>query len=312
MGATQRARYTRRVNCAPPTHFARSRSAPARFAPLALAWLCCATAGAQPRDHVEDRARVLSDSQRARLVQTLATLEQQSGIQMIVLTVPSTDGVPIQDYSIRKAGEWKLGQRGQDNGVLITVAVNDRKYWIEVGYGLESTLTDQFCGQVGRDHFQPHFKRGDYGGGLISGVGALLARATRAGGADPESASPAAPTTSGERRSDRGSRSGSVLSVCGFLPIVALVVLVLIASSRSRSRRRWGGSSASSWAWLLASELSRASRRSRRSSTWGSGGWGGLGGLGGFGGGGFGGGGGGSFRGGGGGRFGGGGAGGGW
>ena len=99
---------------------------------------------------------------------------------MIVLTIDTTDGVPIETYSINLAGQWKLGQKGKDNGALIVVAKNDRAYRLEIGYGLEGSLPDGFCGTVGRAYFAPYFKKGQYSEGVLLGVVVLVHKGCRA------------------------------------------------------------------------------------------------------------------------------------
>ena len=119
-----------------------------------------------PTHYVEDKAGIVSADYEQRLNGLLRELEQKTGVQFIVLTVNSTGGVPIEQYSIELAEQWKLGQKGKDNGFLLTVAVKDRKYRLEVGYGLEGFLTDQYCGRVGRDVLVPEMKRGRYSEGI--------------------------------------------------------------------------------------------------------------------------------------------------
>jgi len=119
-----------------------------------------------PRHYVEDYANVVDGSTERALNGILQELEQKTGVQYIVLTVETTSGAAIEQYSIELAEKWKLGQKGKDNGVLFTVAIRDRKYRFEVGYGLEGFLTDQFCGRVGREVLRPYMKRGDYSQGI--------------------------------------------------------------------------------------------------------------------------------------------------
>jgi len=121
-----------------------------------------------PRDHVVDLAGIIRDDARSRLNENLAELEQKTSAQVLVLTVQSLDGEDIESFSLRTAEEWKLGRKGKDNGVLITVAVKDRKYRIEVGYGLESVLPDSAVGSIGREYLVPFFRKGDYSAGIFS------------------------------------------------------------------------------------------------------------------------------------------------
>ena len=119
-----------------------------------------------PRHYVEDYANVINDSDERSLNGILQELEQKTGAQYIILTVKTTEGVPIQQFSIELTDKWKLGQKGRDNGMLFVLAAADRKYWFNTGYGLEGFITDQYCGQVGREVLVPYLKKGDYGKGI--------------------------------------------------------------------------------------------------------------------------------------------------
>ena len=118
--------------------------------------------GRMPASYVVDNAGIIDGNVRQALAGRLQELEQKTGVQMLVLTVQTTDGVPIEEYAINKAAEWKLGQKGKDNGLLFVVALKDRKYRIEVGYGLESVVPDSLAGTVGRQ-YRAFFRRGAYG-----------------------------------------------------------------------------------------------------------------------------------------------------
>ena len=119
-----------------------------------------------PRHYVEDYAKVINDSDEHSLNGILQELEQKTGVQYIILTVQTTEGVPIQQFSIELTNKWKLGQKGKDNGRLFVLAAADRKYWFNTGYGLEGFITDQYCGRVGREVLVPFLKKGDYGKGI--------------------------------------------------------------------------------------------------------------------------------------------------
>jgi uncharacterized protein len=119
-----------------------------------------------PQHYVEDYANVINDSDERSLNGVLQELEQKTGAQYIVLTVLSTGGLPIEQFSIELAEKWKLGQKGKDNGMLFVLSKNDRKWRFEVGYGLEGFVTDQYCGRVGRDVLVPYLRKGDYSRGI--------------------------------------------------------------------------------------------------------------------------------------------------
>jgi len=147
------------------------------FAALALAAALPALADkAVPflSGRVVDEAAMLPAETKQRMEEKLAAFEQRTGIQVAVLTVDSLEGEPIEDYSIRVAETWKLGQKGKDNGVLLLVAKQDRKMRIEVGYGLEPTLTDLESSRIIDNVIRPYFQKGDFGAGIEHGVDAIL------------------------------------------------------------------------------------------------------------------------------------------
>jgi uncharacterized protein len=123
---------------------------------------------AVPHDYVVDLAGVMPEEIQARLNVYLKELEQKTTAQVLVLTVQSLDGQSIEEFAFNTKEKWKLGQKGKDNGVLIVVAVKDRKYRLEIGYGLESILPDSMVGTIGRDYLVPYFKKGDYGSGIYT------------------------------------------------------------------------------------------------------------------------------------------------
>ncbi len=137
-------------------------------------------AGAAARDvppltgRVDDTANLISPEQRQRLEAQLAQFERQTGDQVAVLTVDSLDGEVIEDYANKVARAWALGQKGKNNGVLLLVSKTDRKMRIEVGYGLEPELTDLQTNIIQNQVIIPHFKQGDFGGGIEAGVDAIL------------------------------------------------------------------------------------------------------------------------------------------
>jgi uncharacterized protein len=121
---------------------------------------------AKPQSYVVDLADVINADVEAQLNAYLRELDQKSTAQVLILTVKSLDGEDISGFSLRMAEQWKPGQKGKNNGVLMTVAVTDRKYRIEVGYGLEPLLPDSFVGTLGREQMVPYFRKGDFGTGI--------------------------------------------------------------------------------------------------------------------------------------------------
>ena len=116
-----------------------------------------------------------SRSRRASALEPkLADLEEKSGIQLVVATVNSLEGQEIEPYANELFRTWKLGEKNKNNGVLLLVAPNERRVRIEVGYGLEGTLTDALSKVIIANAITPRFKAGDFGGGITRGVDDII------------------------------------------------------------------------------------------------------------------------------------------
>jgi uncharacterized protein len=124
---------------------------------------------------VNDLARMLSQESLQRLEQKLAAFERETSNQVVVLTLPSLQGDDIDQFSIRVAEAWKIGQKGRDNGVLLVIAQAERKVRIEVGMGLQGVLPDITAGRIIRDVMRPHLKSGNYDQGVAAGVDSIIA-----------------------------------------------------------------------------------------------------------------------------------------
>jgi uncharacterized protein len=128
---------------------------------------------AQPADYVSDYAHVLSADTVARLDRICAQLDHsQANAQLAIVTVTTMDGNDAADYANQLEDKWKMGKKGSDRGVLFLLAVNDHKYRIDVGYGLEGILPDGKVGDIGRD-MVPDLRASDYDGAVSLAVGEL-------------------------------------------------------------------------------------------------------------------------------------------
>jgi uncharacterized protein len=123
---------------------------------------------------VVDQANILPEATRAELEQMLAAHEQANSNQVVVVTVASLQGYAIEDYGYQLGRAWGTGQAGRNNGVLLIVAPNEREVRIEVGYGLEGTLTDALSHNIIRTVILPQFRAGDMAGGVVAGTRAVL------------------------------------------------------------------------------------------------------------------------------------------
>jgi clan AA aspartic protease (TIGR02281 family) len=124
---------------------------------------------------VVDDVHILSSITIADLERKSADLEQKSGIQLVVVSVPSLDGEEIEPYATALFNTWKIGQAKQNNGVLLLIAPKERRIRIEVGRGLEGTLTNAVCSDIIVNAIAPRFKAGDYNGGVTRAVDDIIA-----------------------------------------------------------------------------------------------------------------------------------------
>jgi len=123
---------------------------------------------------VVDRADMIDPATEATITQRLADFETKSSDQIVVATIPSLDGETIEQFANRQFRAWGLGQAGEDNGVLLLVARDDRKMRIEVGYGLEGNLTDLLSSLIIQDTMVPRFRAGDFSGGVSAAVDDII------------------------------------------------------------------------------------------------------------------------------------------
>jgi uncharacterized protein len=207
----------------------------------------------RPLNYVVDLAGVIDASTEAGLNRYLMELEQKTTAQMVVLTINSLEGEPIEDFSIDVAhNKWKLGQKGKDNGVLILVSIHDRKYRFEVGYGLEGVLPDSLTGSIGRQYLVPYFQKGDYTTGIAAAT--LAAIKIIASDAGVEIAGMPKLQTREGYRSYRGKRKkpgilGSIFSILFFIALIymfikhpRLLLFLLMMNMLGGGRRSsWGG-----------------------------------------------------------------------
>jgi uncharacterized protein len=260
--------------------------------------------------HVTDLTNTLSAGEREALDSKLRDWEARTTNQLVVLVVPTTAPESIDDYGIRVADAWKIGQKGEDNGAIFIVAKDDKRMRIEVGYGFEGVLTDVTSRRIIGETVAPLFSQGKFAAGIDAGVDRIMAVVN-----DGKPLPPPGKTAR------KPARSGNI--DFGTLFIVLLVAVPLVGGVLRSILGNLGGSLigggiAGAAAWFVAGSLLIAGIAGvvaffiiLFSVLGGRGGWGSTGG-GGFGGSGFGGGGGGGGFSGGGGGFGGGGASGGW
>ena len=116
----------------------------------------------------------MSQETRLKIENELKAFEQSDSTQIVILTIPSLEGEVLEQFSIKVAEAWKIGQKGKDNGAILLVSLQDRKTRIEVGRGLEGKLTDLMAGRIVNFVINPRFKRNDFDGGFIAATQALI------------------------------------------------------------------------------------------------------------------------------------------
>lgn len=124
--------------------------------------------------HINDTAGIISAQMELRIEQALSEFERSDSTQLVVLTIPSLEGGSLEDYSLRVAEAWGVGQKDKDNGALLLIARDEHKVRIEVGYGLEGRLTDLLSGRIIDNEIVPRFKTGDFDGGVAAGLAAMI------------------------------------------------------------------------------------------------------------------------------------------
>lgn len=171
------------------------------------------TLAVPPLARVTDTAGVLDSAARAQLDAKLAAFEQARGAQIAVIVVPSTQPEPISDFANRVGGVWKIGRAGIGDGVLMVVAVKERRIWISVARALEGALPDIIATRITREQMGPQFAKGDYAAGINAGVDAVMRRIEGEG----------LPTPAGIPR-DRVDAGESVMSL--MIPIILIGAFV--------------------------------------------------------------------------------------
>ena len=213
--------------------------------------VCAVEIPVPPPDPVVDLAGIIDGSVRAKLNGYLRELEQKTGAQVAVLTIKSLEGQSLEDFSITVAHDkWKLGKKGKDNGLLMLIALTERKYRIEVGYGLEGILPDSLVGSIGRQYLVPYFKKGDYSKGIYAA--ALIIANEIAGNAGVKiSGLPAVKKSRQSQTSQKSSGPfGKILSLLVILVIFFLFIrnprsflALMLLSTMGSGSGHWGRSS---------------------------------------------------------------------
>lgn len=204
------------------------------------------------KTHVVDAANIIPPADESALDAKLAAYEKDTGRQMVVATISSLEGYPIEDYGYRLGRTWGIGSKDKDDGTLLIVAPNDRKVRIEVGYGLEPYMTDAYSSVIVNTQILPRFKAGDFVGGISAGTDAMIQQLKLT----PEEA--AARLKAVE---DTSSDEGGGIPIALIFWLLVLFFIILPALRRGKGGRRhrgsgpiviwgpgdWGGGSGGGW-----------------------------------------------------------------
>ncbi|MBI1736875.1 MAG: TPM domain-containing protein [Candidatus Rokubacteria bacterium] len=188
------------------------------FLGLLLAVALALDVPAAPTARVNDYAGLLAPDDRQRLESLIAERERATSAQMAIAIFRALDGASLEDFSIRLAERWRIGQKGLDNGVILVVFVDDRRVRMEVGYGLEAVIPDIVAGRIVSEAIAPRFREQRYAAGLQAAVREVYSR-----------------VETGPQPGDRGRRVVST-PLAGFLLLIVVIAL-LLGFEASRSRR---------------------------------------------------------------------------
>ena len=202
-----------------------------------------------PIRYVVDLAGIVDDATENRLNGYLQELEQKTTAQLVILTIKSLEGESIEDFTIKIAHDkWKLGQKGKDNGVLFLISVTDRKYRIEVGYGLEGVLPDSMVGSLGRNFLVPLFRKGEYSKAIFVTAVAIANEIAVDAGVKIEGMPSVKRRVQPITKDKPGGLLNSIMTI-GFLIIMVILfiknprlfLMLLLFSSMGGRRGSWGG-----------------------------------------------------------------------
>jgi len=228
-----------------------------------------------PTGYVNDYAGVIDRQTKDRLETTLTNLDREQQIQFAVVTVDSTNGQDIFDYSLAVARGWGLGAKDTSKpSLLLLVAIKDRKFQDQVSRHLEGDLPDGLTGQIKRENLVPAFRAGQYGKGLEDTINAYITELAAKRGFSTDKIF--APGVTAPERPSKSSKGSVCISIFVLLAIVIFVLFVLVRIGKSGGRGGFGGGSG--WiGWMIANAIMNSGRGSS-SSGWSGGGFGGFGG----------------------------------
>jgi len=231
---------------------------------------------------VVDGANLLSPAQEADLSSKSEALESRTGRQFVVATVPSLEGRTIEDYGYRLGRHWQIGRKGEDDGVILLVAPNEKKVRIETGYGARVFLTDAISSVIVRNDILPRFREGDMAGGIVAGADAIVRQMSLS----PQEAQRQA-QEAGRAEQQRQDSSPGIIPIVFWVMVIFFILLSFMRRASGRRylggkpayRRRKGGRFDMGDAAVILWGLSQMRGGGGGGSSWGGGGGGGFGGF---------------------------------
>ena len=178
-----------------------------------------------PKGFINDFAGMLTAEQKQALETKISSFEKDTSNELVVVTIPNLAGDTIENFAVKLFEDWKIGKKNKDNGALLLIARDDRQMRIEVGYGLEGSLTDAQSFWIIQNVLKPAFQKGDFYGGINSGIDNIIS------------------ITKGEFRPDVNSNSSKGFSVNSIFFMIwgSWILFVWLGSILARSKSWWGG-----------------------------------------------------------------------
>ncbi len=220
------------------------------FLPFIIAGILLLSVSASPLDvpslsaRINDNAGILSSQERDTLERILMDTETKTSSQVALLTIPSLEDEVLESYSIKVVEKWKLGQEKFDNGVLLLIALREKKIRLEIGYGLEPIITDAKSSYIIRNLIASEFKKGDYYAGIKNGLEAVTGLITKEFEISPEELA--------KFQKDQKKAKGSHFPT----GIIIFFVLVAVSAAKNKGRGGRGGSSGVFWGGMGGSSFS--------------------------------------------------------
>jgi uncharacterized protein len=192
---------------------------------------------------VVDDANILDAATRSALTQKLEALQQKTGTQLVVVTLKSLQGTSIENYGVELGRAWHIGEKGTNNGALLIVVPSERRVRIEVGYGLEGTLTDALTKVIITTVMAPRFRNNDYAGGITAATDNIVQVLS----GDAELFKQQTPVKPAASHREPANNWFAIVFVLLWFGVAGLIALNAMRQSRMNGGRRYGGTAGLPW-----------------------------------------------------------------